>query len=168
MASLTRWTWVSVNSGGWTGMDREAWRAAIHGVAKSWTRLSNWSDLILILVLYLKFLGFRSWVWFTFEFFTKSISVLFYCVINIYFTLQTSMHLQISANNHFFKKSFLIPQTQEGYWCFNIALITIIHNLSQKYLLVENKTWRLDLDLLCLSFFYKKINTTPGTWLVVK
>ena len=27
-------------------MDREAWRAAIHGVAKSRTRLSNWSDLI--------------------------------------------------------------------------------------------------------------------------
>ena len=22
-------------------MDREAWRAAIHGVAKSWTRMSN-------------------------------------------------------------------------------------------------------------------------------
>ena len=22
-------------------MDREAWRAAIHGVAKNWTRLSN-------------------------------------------------------------------------------------------------------------------------------
>ena len=27
-------------------MDREAWRAAIHGVAKSWTWLSDWSDLI--------------------------------------------------------------------------------------------------------------------------
>ena len=27
-------------------MDREAWRAAIHGVAKSWTQLSDWSDLI--------------------------------------------------------------------------------------------------------------------------
>ena len=26
-------------------MDREAWRAAIHGVAKSWTRLSDWTDL---------------------------------------------------------------------------------------------------------------------------
>ena len=27
-------------------MDREAWRAAIHGLAKSWTRLSDLSDLI--------------------------------------------------------------------------------------------------------------------------
>ena len=25
-------------------MDREAWRAVVHGVAKSWTRLSNWTD----------------------------------------------------------------------------------------------------------------------------
>ena len=29
-------------------MDRGAWRAAIHGVAKSQTRLSDWSDLICI------------------------------------------------------------------------------------------------------------------------
>ena len=28
-------------------MDREAWRAAIHGVAKSRTRLSDWTELIL-------------------------------------------------------------------------------------------------------------------------
>ena len=27
-------------------MDREAWRAAIHEVARSWTQLSTWSDLI--------------------------------------------------------------------------------------------------------------------------
>ena len=27
-------------------MDRETWRAAIHGVAKSWTQLSDWTELI--------------------------------------------------------------------------------------------------------------------------
>ena len=26
------------------GMDREAWRAAVHGVTESWTRLSNWTE----------------------------------------------------------------------------------------------------------------------------
>ena len=26
-------------------MDREAWHTAVHGVAKSWTRLSNWTEL---------------------------------------------------------------------------------------------------------------------------
>ena len=29
-------------------IDREAWRAAVHAFAKSWTRLSNWSELTLI------------------------------------------------------------------------------------------------------------------------
>ena len=27
-------------------MDREDWRAAVHGVTKSWTKLSNWTELI--------------------------------------------------------------------------------------------------------------------------
>ena len=26
-------------------MDREAWHAVVHGVAKSWTRLSDWTEL---------------------------------------------------------------------------------------------------------------------------
>ena len=26
-------------------MDREAWHAAVHGVARSWTRLSDWTEL---------------------------------------------------------------------------------------------------------------------------
>ena len=30
-------------------MDREAWHATVHGVKKSWTRLSDWTDLTIIL-----------------------------------------------------------------------------------------------------------------------
>ena len=29
-------------------MDREAWHAAVYGVAKSWTQLSDWTELIQI------------------------------------------------------------------------------------------------------------------------
>ena len=35
-------------------MDREAWRAAIHGVAKSQTRLSNFTSLHLMLIAAMK------------------------------------------------------------------------------------------------------------------
>ena len=33
-------------------MDREAWHASGHGVSKNWTRLSNWTELNSVLVLY--------------------------------------------------------------------------------------------------------------------
>ena len=43
-------------------MDREAWRAAIHGIAKSRTRLSDWTELILYLSIlpYILFLSYPS------------------------------------------------------------------------------------------------------------
>ena len=50
MVSLTQWTWVWINSGSW--WDREAWHAAVHGVSKSWTQLSNWTELIMRLSVY--------------------------------------------------------------------------------------------------------------------
>ena len=44
MTSLTRWT-LSLSELQELVMDSEAWRGAIHGVAKSQTRLSNWTNL---------------------------------------------------------------------------------------------------------------------------
>ena len=41
MASLSQWTWVWANSRRCEG--QEAWSAAVHGVPKSWTQLSDWT-----------------------------------------------------------------------------------------------------------------------------
>ena len=54
MASPTQWTWVWGNS----RKDREAWRAAVHGVTKSQTQLSNWTTIagwVTVTVLLLSF-----------------------------------------------------------------------------------------------------------------
>ena len=42
---ITDWMDVSLSELRELVMDREAWRAAIHGVTKSRTRLSNWTEL---------------------------------------------------------------------------------------------------------------------------
>ena len=47
MASPTQWTSVWASSGSWWWM--EAWSAAVHGVAKSQTWLSDWTDWNLVI-----------------------------------------------------------------------------------------------------------------------
>jgi len=70
--------------------DREAWRAAIHGVTKSQTRLSDWSDLIWIVhCVYLPFVFYFSvlylllvnWIFFTIPFFhwLYLLALFFFC-----------------------------------------------------------------------------------------
>ena len=45
MASPTQWTWIRIGGTPGIGDGQGAWRAVIHGVAKSQTRLSDWSEL---------------------------------------------------------------------------------------------------------------------------
>ena len=74
MASLTGWTWVWVDSSNWwwTGSpgvldmslsklqeivkEKQAWCAAVHGIAKSWMWLNNWTTQHIIYVI-LDYLG---------------------------------------------------------------------------------------------------------------
>ena len=42
---LTDWMHMSLSKVWKLVMDREDWRAAIQGVTKSWTRLSDWTEL---------------------------------------------------------------------------------------------------------------------------
>ena len=45
IASPTQWTWVWVNSGSWWWTGQGGLASAVHGVAKSRTRLSDWTEL---------------------------------------------------------------------------------------------------------------------------
>ena len=78
-------------------MDRKAWCAAIHGVSKSQTRLSNWTELNWYFKIFCAFLGYLDT--------SKETIMLFsevWCYINIhYFTQQLMVTIQMILRHKF-------------------------------------------------------------------
>ena len=58
-------------------IDREGWNAAVHGVAKSWIQLSNWTELIYIYILHKK-----DFAWCDKQFFNKYFLFPFSCELS--------------------------------------------------------------------------------------
>ena len=57
MASLTQWTWVWAGSMRW--WRTEAWCAAVHGVAKSWIWLGDWTKTTSYFIILFRFLWYK-------------------------------------------------------------------------------------------------------------
>ena len=78
---ITDWIGMSLSKFRESVMDREAWRAAIHGVAKSQTQLSEWTELNLLMesffteeICRLKKCK-RSWITFSYNYKFKKVSI---------------------------------------------------------------------------------------------
>ena len=80
-------------------MDREAWRAAIHGVARSRTQLSDWSDLI--------------WPPLNPAIFLSSLIIIRVCLV-ICILLQIIKVLFLLSDSHDF--IFLVLDKDQQYW----------------------------------------------------
>ena len=122
-------------------MDREAWRAAVHGVTKSWIRLNNWTELIP------KYVECHSWylLFVHFQFtlihgpnFPGSYSILFFFkkfLFLLYFTLQYCIgfaihwHDSTSIRQYFHHQTHpelvvsTLAQPLHSFWSYFSALL---------------------------------------------
>ena len=118
LAGITNLMNMSLSKFQELGMDREAWHAAVHGVAKRWTWLNDWTDWLNIWhktvpVYFQKITKHPQWV--------------------KYLKIKTVMKLLIKVSRSsllrnifffFFKDFFDVDHFLNLYWtCYNIAFV---------------------------------------------
>ena len=79
-----------MDRGAWLLIDREAWRAAIHGVAKSQTRLNDFTSLHTSLTFLFYFSSYSSFFLFLALAFHLEFSVGFCCICDGYYAFEIS------------------------------------------------------------------------------
>ena len=120
-------------------MDREAWRAVIHGVAKSRTRLSNWTELIHV-EMFKKHLG---------NIFLVKITSRYYCLGCFFLALWKYTRCQIKCICNKENFEFSLPHLKE---CFqltntkfcNMWLIMLLSVRDALSVLLVLKAWSSD------------------------
>ena len=135
-------------------MDREAWRAAIHGVAKSRTRLSDWTDWTEQSIAWIS----QSWnflfiVLFSTELLMKK-QPLFICISLQYGTLKMSFISYSHFVANVAKQTFLTVTII--YWCLKVQWIIqpLYPSCFAAHLLSFQSSFiSINLFLLCSSNF---------------
>ena len=111
--------------------DREAWRAAVHGVAKSWTWLSNWINNI---------------TWWLYILYTTVYIINIYISENDYHKKFSSCATSHTVTTVFLVKELLRPTLVATLWTFLVA--QMVKNLSAM--------WETQVRLLCWEKLLEK------------
>ena len=93
-------------------MDKEAWRAAIHGVAKSRTQLSDWTELSRTCV------RFSLWFWFSFPWCLVVLSIFslgpLECLLWTHHILNNCTSFRSQIQHHFSRENFSDSQRRSS------------------------------------------------------
>ena len=116
-------------------MDRQAWRVAVHGVAKSWTRLSDWTEHALYypidLVCYIFLVSLSAILigWFPLFYFPDHLSILWWHLFDCSLLLDCLLFQQLNF-------LFLIILSLYFLFLFTVSALLLILFLMQLALLL--------------------------------
>ena len=111
-------------------MDREAWHAVVHGVTKSRTRLSDWTELSVLTQDITKFsFGFQNLIWIL-SFYCPLLQILFIKKIKLTFVAKSGLNLGVAiclkwislCSPKFLISQFYLVHRYFGYFMFSIPI----------------------------------------------